>query len=727
MTVQEKLRLLKEGYNKEQITEIELGEKEFLDTSYYSSKEFMALQMKEIRLGMEQGLEVGIYAKPRFDWLQMEQLRIGLEKDINVRKFAFPNIPYDIMRELRLGMENDMDLSPYMRYKAEIVKEIRLAQKAGIDITAYAKAGYDEEQLEQIRLALEGNVPIDEYIDPAYRGISLKEIRLGLERHVNVGIYANICYNWRQMREIRLGLEHQVDVNEYLNPLYDWKQMGEIREGLEEGLNIDHYKNLMYTAREMKRKREYMLTHMSDEFVSRDDTPVVVNQDNFTITISSDKYSAMIKMLDRDDTSNFKGIIKLLRDKGIVFGIKEDIVKRLVARDFVGREVVIAEGKRPEKGKDGYYELFFNTSFSRAPKELEDGSLDYKNIEWFETVTEGQKLAVYHDPGEGTEGCTVTGVNVKAVRGKPLSVLRGKGFSIDKDGRTYIADVNGYVELKQNTLNVHNVLTVQEVTVHEGRIIFDGSVHVKGNVSDGSYIEATGDVIIDGMVEAAAIKADGDVLIKMGINGGGKGNITSKKNISVNFCEYAALRAAENVNANYLLNSNVYAGNMVKISGSEGSIIGGTTYATHQIIVNTLGNDVYVRTVLKLGLDDSMIKRRINIENQLKTLGTELTSLINLYDQLMNTLPAEERNQNEMFLKVENSIATKEENKKRLEEEKVKSIELIKETEKARADIAGRVYENVVVDINGKKWISNNTSDIVLQLVEDAIAVRTGT
>ena len=45
MTVQEKLRLLKDGYTKEQIEEIKLGEDAFLDTSYYAGKEFDALQM----------------------------------------------------------------------------------------------------------------------------------------------------------------------------------------------------------------------------------------------------------------------------------------------------------------------------------------------------------------------------------------------------------------------------------------------------------------------------------------------------------------------------------------------------------------------------------------------------------------------------------------------------------------------------------------------------------
>ncbi len=726
MTVQERLKLLKEGYNKEQIAEIELGEKDYLDTSFYSSKDFIALQMREIRLGMTEGLEVGIYAKPRFDCFQMEQIRLGLEKDLNVRKYAFPNISHDIMKELRLGMEEDIDLSQYVGYKSEILRQIRIAVKAGIDITGYVKDGYDEEQLEQIRLALMHSVNIDEYVNPEYRGISLKEIRIGLERRVDVTTYADIAYNWRQMREIRLGLEHQVDVKEYLNTLYDWQQMHEIREGLEEGLNIDLYKNLMYTAREMKKKREYMLSHMDGSYVSKDESSVVVNQDNFTITISSDKYSARIKMHGRDNSSNFKGIIKLLRDKNVVYGIKEDVVKRLVEGDFVDREVVVAEGKRPEKGKDGYYELFFKTSFSKSPKELADGSLDYQSIEWYERVEKGQKLVVYHDAEDGQEGCTVTGVNVKAMRGKPLPVLRGKGFVIDEDGKTYIADASGFVEYKDNNLNVHNAMTLPEVTVHSGRIIFDGDLYVKGNVLEGSYIDVTGDVLIDGMVEAARINAGGDIVIKNGINGDGKGSITSAKNVSVNFCEYATIRAKGNVNANYLLNSNVYSGDTVKISGSEGSIIGGVTYATYQILVNTLGNDVFVRTLLKLGLDDEMVKRQVNVESQLKTLNAEINSLSELYDQITRVLTAEEKNKNEMFLKVENALAEKKENRIRLEEKRKECAKLVEDTGKARVDISGNVYENVIVEINGRRWISKNTSNIILQIVDDVLEPRGG-
>ena len=725
MTVQEKLRLLKDGYTKEQIEEIKLGEDAFLDTSYYAGKEFDALQMREIRLGMEQGLEVGIYAKPRFDWLQMEEIRHGLEKDINVKKFAFANIPHDVMRELRLGMEQEVDLSAYAAHKAPILRQIRLATLSGVNIIPYVKRGLDEEQLEQIRLALEHQVPIENYILDEYRGISLKEIRIGLERLVDVSVYANIAYNWRQMRELRIGLEHQVDVKEYSNTLYDWRQMHEIREGLEEGLNVDHYKNLMYTAREMKRRREYMLTHAKD-YMSKNDTPVIVNQDNFTVTISNDKYSASIKMHERDDSSNFKGILRLLRDNNVVFGIKEDRVKQLIEGGFVDRNIVVAEGRRPEKGKDGYYELFFRTDFSRAPKELEDGSLDYQSVEWFETAHAGQKLAVYHDATNGVDGCTVTGTTVQATRGKPLPVLKGKGFSLLEDGKTYVSDASGFVEYKNGRLEVHHVMTVNEVTASTGKIVFDGDLHVRENVTDGAYIEVTGDILIDGLVEGATINAGGDIIIKKGVNGGNRGSITSKKNISSNFFEYATAKAAGNINSNYLLNSNIYSGNRIKISGGKGTIVGGVTYATYEISANSVGNEVLLKTILKLGLDDAMMKRQVSIESQIKSIKTEISSLTNLFEQLKQTLSVEERGQNEMYLKIDNSIFAKNEMLKKLDEEREKGLQLIKDTEKAKAIIEGKVYDNVIVDISGKKWISRSTYNVVIQMDDDVPVAKMG-
>ncbi len=736
MTVQEKLKLLKEGFTKEQIAEIQAGEEQYIDTSYYAKKEFIALQMKEIRLGMEEGLEIELYARPSFDWLQMEQIRLGLEQDLNVKKYAFPKIPHDVMRELRHGLAEGIDLAAYAGYPADVIREVRYAKKSGVDINEYVKRKNDAEQLEQIRLALESGVPIRNYINDDYRGISYQEIRIGLENNVNVSLYANIAYNWRQMREIRLGLEHQVDTKAYLNPMYDWKQMQQIREGLEEGLNVDYYKNLMYTATEMKRRRQFMLENMSDEFIGNN-LPVIVDADNYSISISGDKYTAKIKMIEPDRKVSIKAIIKLLRDRGIVYGIKDDVVREIASGDFVGVEKVVAEGTRPQKGKDGYYEYLFKTTFSRTPRVLEDGSLDYTDVEWFEQAYNGQKLAIYHEPEGGVEGHTVTGEIIGTTGGKPLSRLHGKGVIYNEEENIYYAEKSGLIEFKASTssLSVNDLLQLKELTYSQGKINFDGSVQVKGNVTDGAYLHATRDIIIDGMVEGADIKAGGSILIRKGVNAANKGSIVADSDITASFFEYARVQAKGSVNSNYLLNSVVSSGEKIEIAGGKGSIIGGFSYAAKEIKVTSVGNEAMIKTLLKLGLNDDMVKKRVNVENQLKTLDTEIMSLKNVLKQLNETLNDEARNENETYLKVENAIYVKEESKVRLYEEQEKVMALIRETESARAVILGRAFENVSVEINGLKWLTSYmggptggryTSNVIIRIVNDEIEVQNG-
>ncbi|MCR5789529.1 MAG: FapA family protein [Lachnospiraceae bacterium] len=726
MTVQEKLRLMKDGFTKEQVNEIQLGEEAYLDTSYYARKEFLPLQMKEIRLGMEMGLEIEIYARPDFDWLQMEEIRLGLENEINVKKYAFPKVPHDIMRELRVGFEEGVDLSPYISFGADVLRELRYANRSGAAIIPYAQKGFDAEQLMQIRLAIEHSVPIELFINEAYRGIALQEIRVGLEHRVDVSTYANVMYDWRQMREMRLGLEHQVNVEEYHSPMYDWKQMREIRTGLEEGLNVDYYKNLMYTGREMKRRREYMLTHLSGEFIGKDG-PTVVTAEHYSITISPDKLQAKICMVEQDKSANFKGIINLLKDKGVIYGVKEDVIRELITGNLTGQNVVVAEGRKPEKGRDGYYEFFFRTDFSRKPKEREDGSLDYTDIEWFEQVVAGQKLALYHEPEDGTEGMTVTGTEIQTTKGKPLSVLHGKGIRLDEDCVTYVADASGYVEYKQrdNTLEVHNLLQMEEVNYSTGKVIFDGDLLVKGNVTEGSVIDVSGDIIIDGMVEGAEIKAGGDIVIRKGVNASGKGSIISKKNISTNFLEYGRAVANENITGNYFLNSNVHAGKNVTISGKKGTIVGGVTYAMNEIKVNSVGNDASVRTELKLGFDDQMLDRSANIDRQLVNISAEISSLMDVEQQLTETLGKDKRRENDMYLKVESALSGKVDAQKRLVDQRKEMDELFEKTEHAKAVIQGKVNDNVRVVINGREWISRGTSGgVTIQLVNNEVLAR---
>lgn len=716
MTVQEKLKLIKEGYSQDQLDEIIAGENSLIDTSCYLNVNLSALQMKQVRMALEEGLDIEPYSKPDFDWFQLEEIRLGLEADINVRIYAYPKVPYDVMREIRLGLKDGINLGKYANFKAGVIKQIRKASKSDVDIMGYVERGYDEEQLEQIRVAFEQHLKIQPYLNPSFRGISIAEIRIGLKHRIDVSPYANLDYNWRQMREIRLGLEHQVDVKEYMSPLYDWQQMQEIRLGLESGYDVSYYNSLMYTAAEMAKRRQYYIEHI-DDLYEEGKAPVIVDYDNFSITIDKDEMNAYLRMNGMKQGITKEGIIRVLRSQKIVDGINYDEIDELVKGNRTNQTVLIAKGNKPTKGRDGWYEFFFKTNISREPKVLEDGSLDYQNIEWFEQVVRGQKLAYYHEAEEGNEGYTVTGKYLPGTKGKQLGVIRGSGFKIDDDRHTYIATAAGIINLRSDNtiMEISNLLVVDEVTASTGNVVFTGSVQVRKNVGVGAYISATEDILVDGFVEGATLEAGRNITIRKGVNADGKGSITAGRDISSNYIETATVKCVGDLNANYILNSNVYCESGIKISGRRGSIIGNTVYGAKKIEVNHVGNAAGVRTILKLGVNDNLIKNQVRCENIIKTIDKDLITLEHLREEICEKMPPEERNINETFIKVENAIFTKKEQRKEIEAEKAEWDRKIALTNIAKAIINGHCYANVIIDINGRRWISEGADGITVK------------
>lgn len=235
-------------------------------------------------------------------------------------------------------------------------------------------------------------------------------------------MYAMIHYSWRQMREIRVGLEHRVDVAKYSSQMYSWEQMKEIRLGLEKGLNVDTYRRLRYTAGEMRKRRQAILAGVYGMPAAAADSRK--GSEECKIEVSSDNMEAYITLLVQNKPIEKEKLLKILENSGICKGIQADAVEKIAKGKYGKEAFLIARGQSPEKGEDGWYEFFFRTDIQKKPKILEDGSVDYQNIEWFEMVKEGQKLAFYHEAKEGTDGYDVSGTAIKARRGAEKSILK---------------------------------------------------------------------------------------------------------------------------------------------------------------------------------------------------------------------------------------------------------------------------------------------------------------
>lgn len=709
------------GFTPDQINEIQEGLELGLDISMYAKKELFAIQMRQIRLGQIEKLPVEIYASPDYDWFQMEEIRHGLQDGVDISIFASPSISYDRMRQIRLGLKNGINLSNYVRMDAGILRELRKALLSKIYIVDYIQQGYNAEQLEQIRIALEKHLDIVPYLQKELRGVSIHEIAAGLEKGLDVSCYAKLEFGWRQMREVRLGMENRIDVSYYANPMYEWQQMHEIRLGLENGIDISPYYSLMYTAKDMRFRRLALQESASKLSFSDEEVRFETFKD-ISVTISSDEMEAFVYITDSSKVTKTQ-IMKALKQSHVTYGIREMEINKLLKGKFHDKTVMVARGKPAVDGADGWYEYFFRTQLDRQPKLLPDGSVDFSDIQWFEFVHEGDRIALYHDAEEGTSGTTVTGRTVPSKKGRERSVLKGKGFALLEDKRTYVASINGRIELKDNEIVVDKTLSVEEVSLATGNISFDGSVYVTGNVSVGASIQATGDVVVDGYVESASIESsEGSVLIKQGVNGNNSGYIKAAADVESRFFENCKVVAGNDIRAGYSLNCDLYSDNKIIVTGKNARVAGGTAYAKISMEMTSAGNRVGIGTLLRLGVNDIISEKQDDVEARIAETTKQLEILRNVYADFHQKYPPEVRNTMDMYLKVERAIFAKEKELDELVTHKNDMEKEIAAVKNAQAVIHGILYEGTVFEINGKRWAATQTRNVTVKRADERVA-----
>lgn len=713
-------KYLEEGFTQDQIDEIAEGEAAGLDISIYAKKEFYAIQMRQIRMGLQDGLPVKIYARKEYDWFQMEELRKGLLAGVDTNKYASPDISYKKMRQLRKGLAEGTDLSGYLQFDAGVLRQLRKARQSHINITEFIKQGYDTEQLDEIRQGLEKGLDIKPYITVEFRGVSIGEICEGLEKGVDVSIYAKAELSWQQMREIRLGLENRVDISLYESSFYSWQQMREIRLGLEEGLDVSQYRSLMYTASEMKKIRLKMLERETNPRVEGESK--VQKFKEYIITISPDEMEAHLEISGEGREVSREDITRALKARGVRHGIDETAIDKLVAGGYT-EPILIARGIEPKPGEDGWYEFFFKVSHDDAIQYLKDGSIDYQKLPSFEMVKSGQTIAYYHEAKEGTPGISVTGNLIKARKGREKSILSGRGFLVQEDQKTYQAMETGRIEMRDGRVDISKLLLVEEVMLAAGKINFDGCVYIKGNVGSGTVIKATEDVIIDGVVDSAVIECGGSVMLRQGMNAIGNGYIQAGRTVMSEYLNAAKVYAGEDIYVNCCQNCDLYAERNVIVSGSNGMLVGGVAYAVRGITTCNLGSSMGLPTVVRVGINDNILKVRIDLENQIKEVNKELSILGNAYLDFQHKYPAEIRNGMDMYIKIESAIFTKEKQQEELYNSKAKYEDYMQGMYDSKVVVTGNLYEGVTIEVNKQKWAAKFMHNITAKRVEDRIAV----
>jgi uncharacterized protein (DUF342 family) len=319
-----------------------------------------------------------------------------------------------------------------------------------------------------------------------------------------------------------------------------------------------------------------------------------------------------------------------LQSAGVVEGVKREVLEATVAGQAVAGRFAVASGRQAVNGNDGYIDYRFSLKGSPArPLELEDGRVDYYNLNTVQNVSAHQVLAVRVPPSEGLPGVTVTGRPLPAKAGRDVRLPVGKNTTPGENPDELVATINGQVVVAGGKVSVLPVYEVgQDVDFSTGNIEFVGSVVVQGSVTSGFTVKATGHIEVRGSVEAATILAEGDVVILRGVQGGDRGRIVGR-NVQARFVQNCRVEAAGDVVVEEaLMYADVEAQGKVEARGSRGRIVGGTVRAVKEVSARVIGSKLGTRTEVMVGVNPEVRAELERVTQELAERERQLNEVV---------------------------------------------------------------------------------------------------
>lgn len=325
---------------------------------------------------------------------------------------------------------------------------------------------------------------------------------------------------------------------------------------------------------------------------------------------------------------SFDTIVSVLKSNGVVHGLKEEVIQNFVDHPKYNEPIVVAEGTKPENGKDAKIMYNFETDTSKVQLKEKDGKVDFKEMNLIQNVVEGQVLAKKTPAEEGQDGRTVTGRSLPAKPGKDVKLEPGKNVNLSDDGLVLTADTNGQVLLSMGKVNVEPVYIVPgDVNMKVGNITHLGTVIVKGNVDDGFKVKASGNIEVMGTVGKSELDAEGEIIVHQGITGKSEGHIISGKTVWAKFIENAVVEVGENVVAtDGIINSKVDANKRIICMGrgKRAKIVGGRARAAEEVLAETYGSTAGSETIIEAGYDPKSKEKLAELEERKAEMDKEV-------------------------------------------------------------------------------------------------------
>jgi len=383
------------------------------------------------------------------------------------------------------------------------------------------------------------------------------------------------------------------------------------------------------------------------------EAPLAAGNPDIRILVTRDRMEASLYIFlpQRCRPLLIEEVFEKIRQSGVVYNLYEDEINKAFQRP--GITVVCARGASPQNGNDAKMKYFIDLETKGKPVEIEKGRVDFKNLNLFTTVQEGELIAEKLPPTPGVDGIDVLGQIVHAKPGKDIPFPLGKNVLIKNNTQIFSA-LAGQLLLQNNKIHVIPVIEVNgDVDLSTGNIQFGGNVIIHGSVQPGFSVKAQGDVEITGTVSGGTVEGN-NVKVRMGIQGMQQGYIRAAMNLSTHFIENSTVFAGQDVFvSDVILHSHVSANRRIIVTERRGLIIGGEVTAGEEIQAKIAGTSAASSTDLQVGVNPLQREEYAQLRKDLKIKQANLDQtqkallILKTFDQ--SKLPPDKR---EMSLKL---------------------------------------------------------------------------
>ncbi|MDT0594192.1 DUF342 domain-containing protein [Glaciecola petra] len=220
-------------------------------------------------------------------------------------------------------------------------------------------------------------------------------------------------------------------------------------------------------------------------------------------------------------------ILDLIDERGIKRGVSEKRINKLLelSAEASGGSIisdVIAKGLTARNGKNSRLKALVPNALDRilAPQPLTGGKVDMRDLGEILCVDPEDKLAKRLPPTKGRKGYTVMNSVLEPAGGVWEAIKLGSNTHISENNENLVlASMAGQAKFVDGMVLVEDAFESKGVNVGTGNIQYKGAVIINGDVKENMVVQACGDITVNGFVESAMIKSDGDIIITQGAMG----------------------------------------------------------------------------------------------------------------------------------------------------------------------------------------------------------------